>query len=98
MVLFNKNGGLYRPGKTYDIEKNIFVGMTYMQMLDEDLPAGQNPTAAALARRMKVSWDYASKIVTEIQIRGTILPPDMSTRDIIEERQTYQTSLTDNIS
>jgi transposase len=80
-VLFNKNGGLYRPGKTYDIEKKVFVGMTYMQMLEEDLPAGEGPTAAALARRTKVSWDYASKIVTEIEIRGTIIPPDMSRKD-----------------
>ena len=84
-VQYNQNGGLYQRGKRYDVLKKQNVALEYLQMRDEVGPSGVN--ISEIAKRSKVSWKYAKKVVREYETTSNIRHPEEIRKSLQEERK-----------
>ena len=71
----NKQGGTFRCGGYYSLEKKVSVMETYHRLARE--APNNSPSIVSVAKEAKVSWDYAKKVILEIQDHGTIIPPSI---------------------
>lgn len=69
----NRNGGYYHPGCRYEFTKKMSVGSAYLELWQEFYPI--EPSINAVAKRAKVGWNYADRVVTELQHTGTLIDP-----------------------
>jgi DDE superfamily endonuclease len=74
-MLKNLNGGTYSPGRMYSIEKKADVKEAYLELILEIYPL--RPSYRALAKRAKVSLNYAMKVAREIDANGDISDPNV---------------------
>ena len=72
-ISVNKHGGAFRVGKYYSFEKKVSVMETFHELQRGNLTV--KPTISSVAKASKVSWDYAKKVMLEIEEHGTIIPP-----------------------
>ena len=64
-VVWNQNGGLYKRGKRYDIIKKQTVAVEYLSMRVES--GSEKVNITEIAKRARVSWKYAKKVVTKYE-------------------------------
>jgi hypothetical protein len=70
----NKEGGVYRNGSAFSLEKKVEVSLVYKQMLVE---GGNKPVSErALARAARISPPSAKKIMAEVNGDGITDPKD----------------------
>jgi hypothetical protein len=70
----NMNGGTYVQGRMYSIEKKAEVKDAYIELIQELYPL--KPTYHVIARRAKVGYNYARKVVREVNAHnGSIVDP-----------------------
>ncbi len=62
-------------GDIYDYRMKISVGRAYIQLFSDCFPA--SPTIASVAAKAKVSRTYASKVVSELLLTGTLVNPEI---------------------
>ena len=71
-TLTNTNGGMYHPGRRYDLPKKMEVGVAYLELLAEK---GDTTTIKDVAEKSKVSWFYANAVVDEYKANGYLDDP-----------------------
>jgi hypothetical protein len=74
--LMNRNGGIYHPGRTYNLEKKIDVGFKYMQAVEDAFPA--LPSKIAVAKSAGVSTCFVRKVAAELASTGQLADPDIA--------------------
>jgi hypothetical protein len=74
--LMNRNGGIYHPGRTYNLEKKIDVGYKYMQAYQDSFPV--LPTITAIAKSAHVSRKFVAKVAAELASTGQLTDPDIA--------------------
>jgi transposase len=94
--LVNNNAGLYHPGRMYDFRIKMDVGRAYVALFQENYPT--RPSILAVAKKAKVGWDYASKVVDELVLTGTLIDPDIVQQQRVDERvPTFHLSIEEEI-
>lgn len=73
----NKNGGFYRSGIPYSIERKTEVASVYWQMKVE----GRKISERSLAAEAKTTRKIAKKIIEEIESMGQLIDPDTMQQD-----------------
>jgi prolyl-tRNA synthetase len=73
LLWLNQNGGYFQPGRMYGLPRKFAVGQKYLQLWQLKFPA--RPTAQELARESNVGWEYAAKVILEIDDRHEIIDP-----------------------
>ena len=84
-VKSNKNGGLYNRGKRYDLLRKQTVAVEYLQMRNE--VGGDKIKIAEVARRAKVGWKYAKKVVLEYEESTMIRDPLEEHLELMDNRR-----------
>jgi transposase len=74
-VFVNKNGGYFHKGRTYDYATKVRVASVFLDLIDDN--GDNSPTVSVVARDAKVSWDYAKKVMHELQTTGSVIPPEL---------------------
>jgi hypothetical protein len=69
----NQNGGYFQPGRMYGLPRKFGVGQNYLRLWQLSFPA--RPTAHELARESNVGWEYAAKVISEIDLHDEIIDP-----------------------
>jgi hypothetical protein len=69
----NQNGVFFQPGRMYDLPRKFGVGVTYLRLWELSFPV--IPTALELARESKVGWEYAAKVIAEMNLHDEIINP-----------------------
>lgn len=73
----NRNGGIYHPGRTYNLEKKMDVGYKYMQAFQDSFPA--RPSIRAIAKSASVSRKFVTKVAAElVSTGGQLIDPDIA--------------------
>jgi transposase len=72
----NDAGGLYQPGRMYQLPKKSEVAEVYLQLCEEKA----HPSIAETARLSRVGWDYAKLVITELLEDGVIQDPETRRR------------------
>ena len=88
----NSNGGIYRPGCTYPIEKKFDVAINYLELLKKG--NGAKPTVDSVAKSSRVGWDFAKKVMMEVQDYNCVLPPPVPNESELRQRGVGSKSLT----
>ena len=91
---WNQNGGLYKRGKRYDLIKKQTVAVEYLTMRVESENGRIN--ISEIAKRARVSWKYAKKIVTEYERTQTISDPSIQ-KKIINRPKRYHLSIEEEV-
>ena len=73
-VELNLNGGFYRRGKSYAVEKKLSVAAAYVDAREKC--DDQRPSVNAVARDCGVGWHYVQKVEAELLSLGEVLLPD----------------------
>ena len=76
----NNHGGAYENGKAYPIQVKATVAAKYFEM-EDDLVAGGRVSINALAKACKCGWNFANRVVGEIQ-NGQLVDP----RTVVADR------------
>ncbi len=76
LVYKNDAGGLYQPGRMYQLPRKTEVAEVYLQLCEEQARPSVNETA----RISKVGWAYANLVVTELKAIGIIVDPELLRR------------------
>ena len=71
----NLNVGIYHPGRMYDFRTKMDVGRAYIALCQELHPI--RPSIIDVARKAKVGWEYASRVVEELVRTGTLIDPEI---------------------
>ena len=69
----NGNGGYYLPGATYGLARKLEVQDVYLDMVQSTYP--NKPSIRQVASVAKVSHQYVSKIIDEIEKYGGVIDP-----------------------
>eukprot|EP00978_Attheya_sp_CCMP212_P049082 scaffold613537_cov55-Attheya_sp.AAC.1 len=69
----NQNGGLYRSGVTYGIEKKLEVAAVYKKQV-HDNDCAENLTA--IAKQCNVSRKFVTKVKQDLDDFGAVIHPD----------------------
>ena len=75
----NSNGGFYHPGRQYDFSKKLQVWNCYICLFFENYP--KEPSTLMVANKTRVSWDYAKKVLDEVQLTGELQDPTINMLD-----------------
>jgi transposase len=78
LVYVNDNGGYYQPGRMYQLPKKIKVAEIYLGLMEARYPLRVTVTEVALSAR--VGWDYARRVIHELEFHGFIREPEMIRR------------------
>ena len=70
-IKVNKNGGVYRHGKTFPLEKRVEVGLRYHKMVQR----GAKVTARPLAKEAQIGRTLANQIIKEMLLEGGVEHP-----------------------
>ena len=84
LTLVNSNGGFYHPGRLYDLRTKMHVGHAYVSLFQENYPI--RPSIRAVAKKAKVDRAYASKVIDELVLTGTLIDPDTIKQQRLAER------------
>ena len=68
LTLANKNGGFYECGRFYNLAKKRQVARAFLELQEELSPL--EPTIRKVAKKAKVGWDYAKKVVMELAVHS----------------------------
>jgi hypothetical protein len=77
LTFVNRNGGFYHPGVLYNHQK---VGHA---LYHDNYPV--MPSINAVAKKAKVSRMYASLVIEELHLTGTLIDPKIIKEQRIEE-------------
>ena len=81
---YNKNGGVFFPGKRYELDKKMEVGIVYLRLVAE--VGDDKLTITSVAEKARVSWYYANKVVKEYREDGTLQDPLVKHEMTINDR------------
>jgi transposase len=96
LTLINANGGFYHPGRMYDLRTKLEVGQVYVSLFAENYPT--RPSIRAVAKEAKVERTYASKVVEEFVLTGTLIDPETIKQERLDERvPTFHLSVEEEI-
>ena len=70
-IKVNENGGVYRHGKTFPLEKRVEVGLRYHEMVQR----GTKVTARLLAKEARIGRTLANQIIKEMVLKGGVEHP-----------------------
>jgi transposase len=75
----NLNGGLYQPGRMYQLPKKTEVLAAYLWLLDNRYPL--RPSVRETAQISQVSWGYAKQVIVEYKAKGVVRDPESIRRE-----------------
>lgn len=67
----NKQGGYYRRGRSYSLEKKLEVAEVYLLLRERK--GGARPTINQVARQTKTTKKFVLKVEKELQYHGRVL-------------------------
>jgi hypothetical protein len=73
LIYRNGAGGLYQPGRMYQLPRKTKVAKVYLQLCEEQARPSVNETASF----SKVGWTYANIVGTELKAIGIIVDPKL---------------------
>jgi hypothetical protein len=80
----NINGGFYHPGVLYDHRIKMEVGNAYIACFHDNYP--HLSTTTAVAKKAKVGHTYASQVIQEFLLTGTLIVPEIiKQQDLMNE-------------
>ncbi len=71
LVFRNDNGGLFQPGRMYQLPRKTEVAEVYLLLCKDKYP--QRPIINKTAQLSKVSWGFANQVVSELKALGVIV-------------------------
>jgi hypothetical protein len=75
LTFVNINGGFYHSGVLYDHQIKIEVGHAYIACFHDNYP--HLPMATSVAKKVKVGCTYASQVIQEFLLTGTLIDPEI---------------------
>jgi hypothetical protein len=75
-MLPNRNGGSYHPGQSYNLIRKREVGEAFLTLWEDNCP--MQPSVLSVARKARVGWKYASKVIEELLETGDLLDPELT--------------------
>ena len=73
------------PGVAYDFGMKMRVASIYVESLMELYP--REPTIKFVAEEAKVGWDFARRVISEIQDTGTVIDPGVTCNELMSNRK-----------
>ena len=83
-VKSNKNGGFYKQGRRYDLVRKKEVALEYLRLVNRR--GTTRVCISEVAKRSKVSWKFASKVVKEYEESMTLRDPKDELKENTEAR------------
>ena len=83
---FNANGGIYHPGRRYELRRKMEVGIAYLELVEEQ--GIQNVSIQAVAEKAKVGWHFANAIIDEYKATDFLADPFIKHEATIKARAT----------
>jgi hypothetical protein len=74
LVYRNENGGLFQPGRMYQLHRKTEVTKVFLWLCKDNYP--QCPTINKTAKLSKVSWGFANQVVMELKALGAVMDLD----------------------
>ena len=74
LVFRNENGGLFQPGRMYQLPRKTEVAEVFLWLCEDAFP--QRPTVNETAKLSKVSWGFANQVIIELKALGAVLDPE----------------------
>ena len=83
-VCTNQNGGYYQRGKSYSLDKKMFVAATLLDEKEKAVASGLGPyvNISHISRLCRVGWHFVKKIEGELLNVGHVVSPE----EVIQER------------
>jgi hypothetical protein len=73
LLYTNDNGGLYQPGRLYQLPWKTEVTKVYLEFCKEQA----HPSVNVTTRLSKVSWGFANLVITQLKAIGAVLDPKL---------------------
>jgi hypothetical protein len=73
LLYTNNNSGICQPGRIYQLPWKTKVTKVYLRLCEEQAHLSMN----VAAKLSKVSWGFASLVVTELKAMGVVLDPKL---------------------
>jgi hypothetical protein len=83
----NLNGGIYHPGRRYELPKKMEVGVAFLELVEEK-NGEHRVTVKDVAERAKVSWHYANAVMKEYKETDYLADPFQVHDETIKARAT----------
>jgi hypothetical protein len=72
-ISVNSNGGYYEHGRSYSFSKKWDVAVAYLDLWEQNWPF--KPSMRGLARHVRVSNKYATRVIHELTVKGHLQNP-----------------------
>jgi hypothetical protein len=79
LVYRNENGGLFQPGRMYQLPRKTEVVEVFLWLCQDVFP--QCPTVNKTAWLSKVSWGFTNQVIMELKALGAVVDPETMRRE-----------------
>jgi hypothetical protein len=83
----NANGGIFHPGRRYELPKKMEVGVAFLELVEEKGGA-RHVSVKNVSKRAKVSWYYAKAVMKEYKETDYLTDPFEVHDEILKARAT----------